>query len=190
MCLVTASTVESGVEEYFDNIVDGLLQRFSDIRTFRQRNCLNELLKFTPVKIDIESAKLTPVETNMAVAFRGTFFTMLISFMYYLSNATSQDAVGRLGKIGREELIERLQELRRIAKKELSGMNERASLGEPPEAVVTLEDGRYKLPEIHFRQSDALHGVVEEPSWTNVSRNAPCPCGSGEKYKRCHGRIT
>ena len=21
-----------------------------------------------------------------------------------------------------------------------------------------------------------------------VSRNAPCPCGSGKKYKRCHGR--
>ena len=21
-----------------------------------------------------------------------------------------------------------------------------------------------------------------------VSRNAPCPCGSGNKYKRCHGR--
>lgn len=23
---------------------------------------------------------------------------------------------------------------------------------------------------------------------TKVGRNAPCPCGSGEKYKRCHGR--
>ena len=22
----------------------------------------------------------------------------------------------------------------------------------------------------------------------NVSRNAPCPCGSGKKYKHCHGR--
>jgi hypothetical protein len=21
-----------------------------------------------------------------------------------------------------------------------------------------------------------------------VSRNHPCPCGSGDKYKRCHGR--
>ena len=21
----------------------------------------------------------------------------------------------------------------------------------------------------------------------DVSRNAPCPCGSGKKYKRCHG---
>jgi preprotein translocase subunit SecA len=28
-------------------------------------------------------------------------------------------------------------------------------------------------------------GVVEAP----VSRNAPCPCGSGKKYKHCHGQI-
>jgi len=22
-----------------------------------------------------------------------------------------------------------------------------------------------------------------------VSRNAPCPCGSGKKYKHCHGAL-
>jgi len=26
-------------------------------------------------------------------------------------------------------------------------------------------------------------------SWRNVNRNAPCPCGSGKKYKHCHGRL-
>jgi len=25
-------------------------------------------------------------------------------------------------------------------------------------------------------------------SWGNTPRNAPCPCGSGKKYKHCHGR--
>ena len=30
------------------------------------------------------------------------------------------------------------------------------------------------------------HGdVVEAP----ISRNAPCPCGSGKKYKHCHGQL-
>ena len=23
----------------------------------------------------------------------------------------------------------------------------------------------------------------------NINRNAPCPCGSGLKYKQCHGKI-
>ncbi len=26
-------------------------------------------------------------------------------------------------------------------------------------------------------------------SWGKVARNAPCPCGSGKKYKHCHGRL-
>jgi len=25
-------------------------------------------------------------------------------------------------------------------------------------------------------------------TWTATPRNAPCPCGSGKKYKHCHGR--
>ena len=31
----------------------------------------------------------------------------------------------------------------------------------------------------------------EDPeTWGKVPRNAPCPCGSGEKYKRCHGKVS
>jgi preprotein translocase subunit SecA len=25
-------------------------------------------------------------------------------------------------------------------------------------------------------------------TWTSLSRNAPCPCGSGKRYKHCHGK--
>ena len=34
-------------------------------------------------------------------------------------------------------------------------------------------------------QRDGEGGVVEAP----LSRNAPCPCGSGKKYKHCHGQL-
>lgn len=34
---------------------------------------------------------------------------------------------------------------------------------------------------------EALPEDVEIPS--NISRNAPCPCGSGLKYKQCHGKL-
>jgi preprotein translocase subunit SecA len=28
----------------------------------------------------------------------------------------------------------------------------------------------------------------QDPStWGNVGRNEPCPCGSGKKFKQCHG---
>ncbi len=37
------------------------------------------------------------------------------------------------------------------------------------------------------------HGPALDPgnpaSWGKVSRNAPCPCGSGKKFKHCHGAI-
>ncbi len=30
--------------------------------------------------------------------------------------------------------------------------------------------------------------VVEQAVSDKIPRNAPCPCGSGRKYKQCHGR--
>jgi preprotein translocase subunit SecA len=30
----------------------------------------------------------------------------------------------------------------------------------------------------------------DQTTWGKVSRNEPCPCGSGRKYKHCHGRYT
>lgn len=29
---------------------------------------------------------------------------------------------------------------------------------------------------------------ADESTWVNSGRNAPCPCGSGKKYKHCHGK--
>ena len=38
---------------------------------------------------------------------------------------------------------------------------------------------------------DASPGFVEaDPAtWGNPGRNDPCPCGSGKKFKHCHGRF-
>jgi preprotein translocase subunit SecA len=40
------------------------------------------------------------------------------------------------------------------------------------------------IPQPPLPQRDAAGNVVEAP----ISRNAPCPCGSGKKYKHCHGQ--
>ncbi len=37
------------------------------------------------------------------------------------------------------------------------------------------------VQQVPFDQNDPT-------TWGGVSRNAPCPCGSGKKYKHCHGR--
>ncbi len=30
---------------------------------------------------------------------------------------------------------------------------------------------------------------ADPSTWGRAGRNAPCPCGSGRKYKQCHGRL-
>jgi preprotein translocase subunit SecA len=52
----------------------------------------------------------------------------------------------------------------------------------PPRAA------RATRPAIAAAGPAPVGGQVEE-SWGKVGRNAPCPCGSGKKYKHCHGRL-
>ena len=30
---------------------------------------------------------------------------------------------------------------------------------------------------------------ADPATWGNPGRNDPCPCGSGEKFKHCHGKL-
>jgi preprotein translocase subunit SecA len=30
---------------------------------------------------------------------------------------------------------------------------------------------------------------ADPSTWGDPGRNDPCPCGSGEKFKHCHGRL-
>jgi preprotein translocase subunit SecA len=41
------------------------------------------------------------------------------------------------------------------------------------------------IPQQPLPRGEAQGAVAEAP----VSRNAPCPCGSGKKYKHCHGQL-
>jgi preprotein translocase subunit SecA len=39
------------------------------------------------------------------------------------------------------------------------------------------------------RATPAAERNPQDPtSWGKVGRNEPCPCGSGKKFKHCHGR--
>ena len=46
------------------------------------------------------------------------------------------------------------------------------------------------IPTLSIPRPDG-HEIGQDPAqWAgNVSRNAPCPCGSGLKYKHCHGAV-
>jgi preprotein translocase subunit SecA len=39
------------------------------------------------------------------------------------------------------------------------------------------------------RQPEVAMDPNDPSTWGKVSRNAPCPCGTGKKYKHCHGAL-
>ncbi|MBS0504692.1 MAG: SEC-C domain-containing protein, partial [Proteobacteria bacterium] len=47
------------------------------------------------------------------------------------------------------------------------------------------------LPPLQIARPDMADDLGDDPAqWEGrVSRNAPCPCGSGQKYKHCHGAL-
>jgi preprotein translocase subunit SecA len=51
--------------------------------------------------------------------------------------------------------------------------------------VVLRDLPPLNIPQPPMPQRAEEGGVVEAP----ISRNAPCPCGSGRKYKHCHGQL-
>ncbi len=62
----------------------------------------------------------------------------------------------------------------------VSALSGELALAEPPMApsVVTVAPNR--TPEVDPH---------DETTWAGTPRNALCPCGSGKKYKHCHGRL-
>lgn len=52
------------------------------------------------------------------------------------------------------------------------------------------EDVAQPMPEAdHAATSNAEIDPNNPATWGRVGRNDPCPCGSGRKYKHCHGRL-
>ena len=43
--------------------------------------------------------------------------------------------------------------------------------------------------EVMGQDSDRVIDPADQSTWGKVARNSPCPCGSGKKYKQCHGRL-
>ena len=58
--------------------------------------------------------------------------------------------------------------------------------------VEAVEEQHRKAEEIpkEFTHESVLESDSEQAALPRVGRNEPCPCGSGKKYKQCHGKLT
>ncbi len=75
------------------------------------------------------------------------------------------------------------------------------------EEVTQMEEQNRAPQELEFQHAETSALATEEPAsdaaaeeaapaakpfireGAKVGRNDPCPCGSGKKYKACHGRL-
>ena len=49
-------------------------------------------------------------------------------------------------------------------------------------------DGDTRLAPLKTRKRATAVDPADPATWGRVARNQPCPCGSGKKYKHCHGK--
>jgi preprotein translocase subunit SecA len=63
-----------------------------------------------------------------------------------------------------------------------TGTDDAAPAAPPPTRGTTAQSRTRKTATVAFDQNDPS-------TWGKVGRNAPCPCGSGKKFKHCHGRM-
>ncbi len=54
--------------------------------------------------------------------------------------------------------------------------------------TAAVRSGATNLPN-RSRKADAAINPNDPATWGKVARNALCPCGSGKKYKHCHGAL-
>jgi len=62
---------------------------------------------------------------------------------------------------------------------DMGGFASAASMGDLDDDV--------DVPAQEVAQQPQRPVVKDANDWSNTPRNAPCPCGSGKKYKLCHG---
>ncbi len=118
-------------------------------------------------------AQRDPLNEYKTEAFQ-LFETMLESLRIQVTEQLSR--VRPLSKEEQETMMAQLLAQQAAA----AGIQTEApSLGKAPEEAPSLA----KAPAAaDFDESDPS-------SWGNPGRNDPCPCGSGEKFKHCHGKL-
>ena len=148
-----------------------LMGKKEDLRDFAEEIGVNQ---------EIGKKKEELGEDNFLQAVRGlalqvidTLWMEHLEAMDYLRGSVSLRAYGQ-----RDPLIEYKKEGLRMFK----------------QLEDSLRDNIIKLiPHLIVRESDSkqvieLGDIKESRPIKEVGRNDPCPCGSGKKYKKCHGR--
>jgi preprotein translocase subunit SecA len=113
-----------------------------------------------------------------------------------LSGPTSRGEGSRVKK--RYNALGILEEIPEESLQSTNGDGNGNGNGSGPEAVVDIAPDEPPKKDVVARRDPIVVGAGRARSlnqapaptsvdWSNVGRNDPCPCGSGKKFKKCHG---
>lgn len=109
------------------------------------------------------------MDSSAVMLVRGTLLSIVTFMERFRARVAYPDKQKAFATIAAVTVSQSLAELRALALDQLGGATPK-----PPLPV----DGRVASADRHF------------PKLISIPRNADCPCGSGIKFKRCHGKIT
>jgi len=133
---------------------------------------------------------LTLEHLRSVVGFRGyaqrdplsEYKTEAFQLFETMLDSLRADVTQQLGRIRplteeeREQMLRQYQQQQAQQQSQMSTRHDDADGAAPDGASVTAQA-------TGFDENDPA-------SWGNPSRNDPCPCGSGKKFKHCHGQLT
>ncbi|MEO6299807.1 MAG: preprotein translocase subunit SecA [Paracoccaceae bacterium] len=92
----------------------------------------------------------------------------------------------------RQEVTQKLSLVRPISQEEQQAMLAQMAAAQQAAPIVEAAPAPVATPiAAPAAVNVAKAGFVESDltTWGNPARNDPCPCGSGEKFKHCHGKL-
>ena len=92
----------------------------------------------------------------------------------------------------RGDVTQRLAQIRPLSPEEQQRMLRQMMPPEAQEALneaeATAQAAEQSTPAVSAAARPGFD-PADQATWGNPSRNDPCPCGSGERFKNCHGRL-
>ncbi len=89
----------------------------------------------------------------------------------------------------RQDVTQKLAQIRPMSEEEQASMMR--EIEQQREAMAQSAEPSHPGEATEPEREGAAEGFVESDpeTWGNPGRNQPCPCGSGKKFKHCHGRL-
>jgi len=152
------------------SLIDQCLVIVGDASDFKDKTYLSSIVGLLHTELYAERPMDRSWALTASCVLRGTVLNLLFFFEYYLNRVSDPGHFRAMEEIVKSELISSLGELRATAVDEISKL-ERGEMDKDGEDSTYVD----VLPEVYH-------------TWGDVSRNDPCPCGSGKRFKHCHGR--